>query len=376
MRVLIIQGQMKAYRQPFFEQLYSELASHGVDLYVVYGRPSVTEASKSDNVDLPSEFSARIRNFWILSDKVLYQSVWNEVFKSDMVIVEHANKHIINYLLMVASTCGLKKLAFWGHGKNLQGNSLSISERFKKHTIGCSNWWFAYTKGTKSYLKERGVPENHITVVQNSIDTKSLRKEISTITVNESNKFLIDVLGFPSDAQVAIYCGGLYEKKCLPFLIKSGNKLYSENPQFRLLIVGDGAMKNYIQNSEESEPWLRYVGAAFGLDKAKCFSVASVFLCPGLIGLAILDAFAAGLPVITTKIDWHSPEIEYLEDGVNGVMLPHCEKAYVEGVSKILSDPSLYDKLACGAIASGDKYTMMNMVNNFSRGIQCCLKSM
>jgi L-malate glycosyltransferase len=38
-------------------------------------------------------------------------------------------------------------------------------------------------------------------------------------------------------------------------------------------------------------------------------------LMPGLVGLAVLDAFADGIPRVTTVIEYHSPEIEYLVPG-------------------------------------------------------------
>ena len=49
--------------------------------------------------------------------------------------------------------------------------------------------------------------------------------------------------------------------------------------------------------------------------------MSKLFLMPGLLGLAVLDAEVMGLPVVTTRYPWHSPEIAYLRDGETGVIV-------------------------------------------------------
>ena len=56
-------------------------------------------------------------------------------------------------------------------------------------------------------------------------------------------------------------------------------------------------------------------------------AISDVFLLPGKVGLAILDAFA----VLTTRLDIHCPEIEYLEEDRNVLVTDHCEKASQKG---------------------------------------------
>ena len=77
---------------------------------------------------------------------------------------------------------------------------------------------------------------------------------------------------------------------------------------------------------------------------------------PGLVGLAVVDSFAAGCPLVTVDLDLHSPEIEYLRDGVNGVCLPGGTgpAAYAEAVADLLDDPARLEVLREGCREAAD----------------------
>ena len=143
---------------------------------------------------------------------------------------------------------------------------------------------------------------------------------------------------------------------------------------FQLIIIGDGPERMVVESFAARVDWVRYVGARVGREKAAYFRLAYVALNPGLIGLGILDAFACGLPVITTEIDIHSPEIEYLEDGENGVSCRPDLSVYADTVADVLTNRSLHARLSAGALASADQYSVETMVQNFRSGILRCLR--
>ena len=51
-----------------------------------------------------------------------WQAAIKDAIKSDLVIVEQANKLLINYILIVLRRFTKIKFAFWGHGINLRTN--------------------------------------------------------------------------------------------------------------------------------------------------------------------------------------------------------------------------------------------------------------
>ena len=96
---------------------------------------------------------------------------------------------------------------------------------------------------------------------------------------------------------------------------------------------------------------------------------------PGLVGLGILDSFALGVPLITTDIPVHSPEIDYLENEINGIMTKHDVVEYANAVVHLLSDQDKYQSIKSSALLSSEEYTIENMVNNFYNGILAALET-
>jgi glycosyltransferase involved in cell wall biosynthesis len=91
---------------------------------------------------------------------------------------------------------------------------------------------------------------------------------------------------------------------------------------------------------------------------------------PGLVGLAILDCAAAGLPIVTTAYPYHSPEIAYLKQNHNGLIVEEWRDpiAYADAVVSVLRDDRLQARLALGAEEIGKLYSIERMVQCFSKG--------
>jgi glycosyltransferase involved in cell wall biosynthesis len=118
---------------------------------------------------------------------------------------------------------------------------------------------------------------------------------------------------------------------------------------------------------------VHFVGPKFGDRKAQFLAIADVFLLPGRAGLAVLDGFAAGLPLVATRLSIHGPEMEYFEEGRNGVMTAPYPEAYARAVAFLLSNPKELHLLRVGAANSAEKYSIEGMVENFKKGIVQCL---
>jgi glycosyltransferase involved in cell wall biosynthesis len=370
--VLVVQAQVKHYRVPFFEQLHETLARDGVTLRVAYSDPSPSEAKKGDNQDLPAEYGVKVRCLRILGERVFYQPLLSEILAADLVVVEQANKHVLNYLLFPLSALGIKKVAFWGHGRNRQRQGRKFAEWLKKSALNRVDWWFAYTEGTARYLIERGVPACKITSVQNAVDTGEFRQQCASISQTEIRAARRQ-LNIPETASVGLFCGGIFREKLPSFLIESARQIRQSLPDFELLIVGAGPEQEVMEAASCDASWIHCLGPKFGWEKALLFRLADVLLMPGLVGLAILDAFSAGIPVVTSSVPYHSPEIEYLEEGRNGMMTKVDQGAYSEAVVHVLSDTALLTRLKHGALESSQKYTLEGMVERFRSGIFHCL---
>lgn len=85
--------------------------------------------------DPPSGMRREIEGYWLLGNKLLYQSVLREALAADLVIVEHANRYLMNHILLMLSALGLKKVAFWDHAGDRGPKASVLYGWFKKPTL-------------------------------------------------------------------------------------------------------------------------------------------------------------------------------------------------------------------------------------------------
>ena len=370
--VCIIQPVMKQYRLPFFIGLEKELAKSGVCLQVVYGEPWREEALRGDNVELRAPLGYRVPTYRLFRKLYIQPSLlpW---LHADLVILEPANKHALNYLLFLLHGIGLKHIAYWGHGYDRQTSPDTFGNKFKRLTLHWARWWFAYTKGAADYVAAQGFDAQRITVVENAIDTRKLRSQLANISQAEiENKRTL--LGFEEQDRIGIFCGSLYTNKKLDLLFESAQLIHERIPEFCLLILGGGPLESEVRDYASSRKWVRYLGPVFGLDKLVLLKMAELWLNPGLVGLGILDALCAGLPAITTNVSYHSPEIEYLENGVNGLIVSTDAESYASAIVNLLNDDVVRSRLVKGAVESANRYNIESMVANFANGVRKCLR--
>jgi glycosyltransferase involved in cell wall biosynthesis len=371
-RVLIVEAQMKQYRLPFYARLNESLRADGLQLKVAYSGPAQDEMSKGDNCDLPSAYGLKVKGSWLLGKRLLYQPLLREIHSADLVISDQANRLVLTHYLLLLSRIGIKRVALWGHGENKQGSASFFVERYRKRTLHWVTWWFAYTAGAAEYLQGQGVPPCRITAVQNSVDTREIQECLQNFGTN-AREALRDSLGIPAAARVGIFVGTLHKIKALQFLLEACRRIREEVDDFHLIVVGGGPEEEQILQSACGHAWAHFTGPKFGEDKARLLRIADMFLLPGAVGLAILDAFAAGLPLVTTSVAIHGPEMEYFEQHGNGVMAAHEVDAYADAAIRLFANTRELHVLQEGARSCGKKYSIEAMVENFREGIARCL---
>lgn len=372
-RVCIVQPVMKNYRVPFFQLLQRQLAADGIDLVVQYGRPSRREALRGDNVALPPPLGHESAVWPWPGARLVWQPALRPWRGADLVVVEHANKHLHNHLLALLRHRAFGRFAYWGHGLDRQADPQAAGERWKRRSLHQADWWFAYTAGAADYLAAQGFAPGRITTVQNAVDTRALRDALAAWTPERRVAARV-ARGWGRDDRVAVYCGSLYPNKRLDWLVDAGRRLHEAVPGFRLLVLGGGPQAGWMSEQAATHAgWLRYEGPAFGDAKVEGLALADLWLNPGLVGLGILDAFVAGLPFFTTDLPLHSPEIEYLQPGVNGAVSAPGAAAFAAEVQAALADAPKLARWSAAAREAGRQYGVETMAANFAAGVRACL---
>jgi len=370
-RVVILDTQIKQYRKRFLLELAARLRIRNIELTVAYSDPAPSERSRADAIDLDG-IGMKVPTTWLLGERVLLQHAWPVVRNADLVIIEQSNRLLFNLVLLALSHLGLKRVAYWGHGYNRQQTKPGISERLKRNLVKRVDWWFAYTEGVKRYLVEEGVRPEVITNVQNTIDANELTDALAQLgpSANGATRRRLDI---PAGARIGLYCGALTPAKELDFIIAAAGQIRLDVPDFELVIVGDGPSRALVENAARERPYVHYVGACFGAARAEYFAIADVFLIPALVGLAAVDGFAAGVPVVTTSLPTHGPEIEYVIDGFNGLIEKHDVGAFASATAALLRDPERRHHMRDAARQTAARLNLSHMISAFEGGIVACL---
>ena len=364
---------MVHYRAPLFERMSQLCASLGIDLEIFYGQPSQLELKRGDSAELPGGIRTHNRHFTLFDQELVWQALPGRVRSADLIVMSQENRILSNYSLLLRNLFRRGNLAFWGHGRNFQSSHANgFRETWKKFILGKVDWWFTYTELSAHVMADMGVPEGKITVLNNSIDSRSFKRDLNCVSHVRLAQ-LRHAFGIGLSAPVGLYCGTLNDEKRLDALVLACDRIREVHGDFQLFVLGDGPGVPFLVEAFQSRPGMHYVGEKRGIEKAEYFKLAQVVLNPGLVGLCIVDAFCAGLPLITMAGSKHSPEIAYLKNDVNGIMTENDVSIYADRIIELLADEPHRRALSINALVASEHYSIENMAANFVQGIKHCL---
>lgn len=369
--VTVLMKNLNQYRLPFYEKLRTELQDSGVTLRLVTADGLSEDTAKGDSASLDWAERRAFRELQVRGKTLLWQPGFDLARDSDLIITEQASKQLFNVVLAYGQRLFGTKHVFWGHGKNFQSSREGESgESLKRRLTQRAHWFLSYNDLSTLAAIEAGMPATRITPVMNSTDTRHIRNAIKDIDPEQVRRELGIGTG-----PVGLFIGGIYPYKRPEFLIEAAIAIREQAPSFELIIIGDGTLGHVAEAAASQHPWIHWLGSMYGDERLGPASIASLQLMPGLIGLNIVDGFALGLPTITIDDEFHSPEIDYLETDVNGLLLPHgaSPQEYAAEVVELLADSGRLDELRRGATEWGEKLSTENMVTRFVEGVHAAL---
>ncbi|MCB9746954.1 MAG: glycosyltransferase [Candidatus Omnitrophica bacterium] len=188
-------------------------------------------------------------------------------------------------------------------------------------------------------LKNNRIKSEKVKVVYNGIDIQSMRADLQP---NEKAQ-LRQSLGIKADSFVIGNIGRLVREKDQATLLKAFRKISQRTKNVELLIVGDGPLKsNLLKLAKELDIQGSVKFAGFREDIAQMLQIMDVFVLSSImegISLTVLEAMAAGLPVVATKVGGN-PEI--ISEGKTGFLVPLGYPERIESaVKRIMADPRL-----------------------------------
>ena len=187
-------------------------------------------------------------------------------------------------------------------------------------------------------LESIGVSENKLAVISSGIYLKDFenknQEEIQKIKEQHSKPIIISV-------------GNLRKSKGQIYLIEAFKNLKNNFNSVTLLLIGDGPDREYLENQAGKVPGIYFLGRQEHDKIIEYLYASDVFVLPSInapndregTSTVIMEAMAAGLPIVTTKVGGNSALIK---DGMNGFLIDEKNsEAIVEAIAKLLKDEKL-----------------------------------
>ena len=365
--VIVAQPYIPEYRVAFFRRLSERLKQSGYDLEVFVS--STTSPNGDAATSIPTA-----RAGGLASKRLLFRSgLLRRALADDvaLVVAEQASKNADFLPLLLMRRKGYR-VCVWGHGGAYLGQRNALAARSRLWMAQSADAVFVYTRGGSEYLTRRGVPEHRITVLNNTLDTDTLRRELNAVTSQDLEMFR-SRLGL-TPGKTALYIGRLDRNKGVEFLLNAVPYAVGVLPDFALVMGGVGNLRSKVESGQGQGLPIRYLGRLDGARKALALRAADAMAIPSWIGLVAVDSLVAGVPIVTRDNNSHAPESEYLNRTTQSLWLPSSAspKLFGEALANLLSSPELiHMQTACRAEA--DQHQLDEMVEAFHNGLMRCL---
>jgi len=338
--VLILQGEVVAYRQP----LFNALATHYHVTVLHSGNPSVGTGDRYSEKIIPVR---RIGPFYLQD----IRAVRDFAAGFDAVVSMFDLRWPAFIFPVLARLPGRVIL----HGHRYSGRSLADGVR--DMLMRRADALLMYGDEEVATMVRRGINPAKIIIAPNTIDV-----------ANHADFSHEEKTGL-------LFVGRLQERKRLDLALEVFARLQgSIDPRIVFEVVGSG----------EPEAALRDLAARLGIANkvrfhgrivdnevlAGLFRRALAYVSPGPVGLGVLHSFAFGVPVITLRDGRHGPEFLNLVDGKNSLVVAD-EAAFEEALRLICTDRALARELGRNAYCRyASERTMETMVDGFRLAIE------
>ena len=249
-----------------------------------------------------------------------------------------------------------KELIKFDKTRSIKEKIVSKFERniYKKHLTQLSVKQIAISKDCLNFaLNDLGQPSSNVILLKNCIDFNKFKSEPKHIDYSTQPINLISL-------------GRFDENKSQSFLIKVAKKLKSLNINFNITFIGGGPELDKVKSLTQEyklDNQVKFLGMVSNpevyLKKAHIFIHAAK---KEAFGLALIEAMAAGLPVISTD-GFGNRDI--IQENKNGFMiLNRSVDEFCKKIRFLSENPKSYNEISKYSIEFASNFDVSNYVDN------------
>ena len=212
------------------------------------------------------------------------------------------------------------------------------------------------TEKTKELFKEKYKVNRNVYVIPTGIEIEKFYLE------NNKNLNILEKrnsLGIAKDDFVILFVGRIGTEKNIDLLLNGMDKLIKLSKKIKLLIIGDGPdmgyYKEYVYKRNLGKNVI-FTGKVPWDSISEYYLIADIFATASVTetqGLTVIEAMAAGLPVVCINDESFTGTIM---NNVDGIIFNNLEE-YIEAITKLYQDRELLKNLGKKARIDAEKYS-------------------
>lgn len=326
--ITVVEGELTHYRVPVYRRLRERV---GEPIVVYHGRPSpgsgLNTIERGQDVGFSHEM---LPGAWLANGRLHVTNPLRALREdSGIAILRHSARDLAFLPMLMAFRAQGVRVIVWGQGYSRRRPfrpRRSAGDWLHLQIVRASDAYVCYTEAIRETLA-RYVPAGKLFVARNTLDTErlvDLRREFERYGRDSIRaEFGLDPRG------VYVSCiGRLQARKRPEVLLEAQRLLRDEGVRFETLFIGAGPMSPTLEalaDELDLGEVVHFVGERYGDEAARYLFASDVMAMPGWLGLAVVHAFAMGVPVVSQMtgerdLIGHPPEAAYVRDGLNGHM--------------------------------------------------------
>ncbi|HVZ51728.1 MAG TPA: glycosyltransferase family 4 protein [Pseudolabrys sp.] len=214
------------------------------------------------------------------------------------------------------------------------------------------------------YVRSFGAAPSRIRIAQLTVDVAAIQE--FTAKMASRRTAVRSSMGLADEDLAILYVGRLEPHKGIDDLIDAFTALSRQIPSAKLLIAGDGSLRERVMALAARTHAVHYLGRLAGEAVWEAYGAADMFVLPSRFepwGLVVNEAMAAGLPVVVT--DCVGCARDLVRPGVSGLIVPaSAPKLLAEAMEKLCGDAALRQRMADAARQIISGWTLANQASN------------
>lgn len=202
-------------------------------------------------------------------------------------------------------------------------------------------------RGAFAYVLGLAVPAERVFTAPNSVDSQ----RFAPVDSGEERRRIRSFMGLP-DGTLCSYVGRLVERKGMRELIEAFKLVVKKKPDVRLILVGEGALREHLERVVRADPLLASKVHLLGYCPYErlplLYAASDVFVFPtreDAWGMVLNEAMSAGLPVISTNRAGAS--LDLIVDGVTGFIVETGNvEAFAASLNRLINEKALAIEMA------------------------------